>query len=138
MVLMAVFDWIADFLRGRSQRVSVNGNYSCWMNVFSAIPEGGALSYILFIIFINDLPDAVQNFCALFADDTRVYGPVGNEENRMSHQEDLNNLLKWSNEWQLKFNATKCKVMHYGRGNRHHECFIKTGKSIRLQLRIHH
>ena len=56
---------------------------------------------------------------------TQVYGPVGNNEYRVSLQEDLNNLLKWSNEWQLKFNTTKCKVMHYGLGNRHNVYFVK-------------
>jgi len=34
-----VLDWIADFLKGRCQRVSVTGNYSCWMNVLSGIPQ---------------------------------------------------------------------------------------------------
>ena len=91
MVLMAVFDWIADFLAGRRSRVSGNGNCSCWMNVLSGIPQGSVFDPNLFIIFINDLPDVVQNFCVLFADDTKVYGRVGNEEDRVSLQEDLNN-----------------------------------------------
>ena len=99
----------------------MNGNYSCWMNVLSAIRQGSVLGSILFIIFINDLADVVQVVCVLFTDDTKEYGPVGNEEYRASLQEDLNDLLKWSNEWQLKFNTIKCKAMHYGRGNRHNE-----------------
>jgi len=32
-------------------------------------------------------------------------------------QVDLNNIQKWSEEWQLKFNSTKCKVMHLGNAN---------------------
>jgi len=82
-----------------------------------------------FIIFINDLPDVVKNLCVLFVDDTKVFGPVGNEEDRVSLHEALNNMLKWSNEWQLKFNTTKCKVMHYGRENRNHKYSVKTYES---------
>ena len=77
------------------------------MNALSGIPQGSVLGSSLFIIFINDLPDIVKHFCVLFTDDTKVYGSVGNEEYRVGLQEDLNNLLKWSNEWQLKFNTTK-------------------------------
>ena len=65
------------------------------MNVLSGIPQGSVLVPIVFIIFINDLPDVNHNLCVLFADDTKVYGPVENEEYRVSLQEDLNNLIKW-------------------------------------------
>ena len=35
------------------------------------------------------------------------------------HYKDLNSLQEWSNKWQLRFNATKCKVAHLGYSNKH-------------------
>ena len=75
------------------------------------------LGPLLFVVFINDMPDEVkQNFCKLFADDCKLYGIVNNAEEN-SLQKDLSNLENWSKRWQLPFNATKCKVMHFGRVN---------------------
>ena len=56
------------------------------------------------------------NVCKLFADDCKIYGGV-NTTSQNKLQLDLNNLERWSNQWQLPFNATKCKVMHFGYKN---------------------
>ena len=71
---------------------------------------------ILFVIFISDMPNAVKEcFCKLFADDCKLFGAVGDGENRV--QTDLSNLEEWSKIWQLPFNAKKCKAMHFGHHN---------------------
>jgi len=69
------------------------------------------LGPVLFLIYINDLPEVVRNSAIPFADDTKIYASVRNEDHR-DLQEDLDNLVNWSNKWQLCFNTTKCKVMH--------------------------
>ena len=78
------------------------------------IPQGSILGPILFTVFINDLPDCVHSVCKIFADDTKVYDSCTNQARL---QDDLHSLHDWSNKWQLHFNASKCKCLHYGRGN---------------------
>ena len=107
-----VLFWIKSFLSGRSQCGNVDGIRSGWKDVVSGIPQGSVIGPILFVIFTNDMPEEVKfNICRLFADDCKLYGMVAND-NRM--QFDLSNLEKWSEKWQLPFNASKCKVMHFG------------------------
>jgi hypothetical protein len=59
-------------------------------------PQGSVLEPILFTIYINDLPDVVQNIAKLFADDTKLYAVVNEEEQQISLQNDIDSLLKWS------------------------------------------
>ena len=86
--------------------------------VLSGIPQGSVLGPILFTLFINDLPDSVTSLCKIFADDTKLYN-LSTSHHIM--QDDINNLIKWSNRWLLHFNADKCKVMHFGCKNLSHE-----------------
>ena len=97
-----------------SQRVRVNGSYSESSPVVSGIPQGSILGPLLFIIFINDLPDCVKSICKIFADDTKLYDKVSNQKQL---QEDLLALIDWSNKWQLKFNLSKCIFLHIGNHN---------------------
>ena len=69
-------------------------------------PQGSVLEPILFTIYINDLPDVVQNIVKLFADDTKLYAVVNEEKQQISLQNDIDSLLKWSDRWLLKFNRT--------------------------------
>lgn len=55
----------------------LNGSHSQWTDVTSGIPQGSVLGPILFTIYINDLPDVVQNVTKLFSDDTKLYA-IGN------------------------------------------------------------
>ena len=92
----------------------------------SGIPQGSVLGPILFVIFINDLPDEVLfNTCKMFADDCKLYGLV-NQGNVM--QIDLTNMEKWSELWQLPFNSSKCKVVHFGANNEKREYFLNDYK----------
>ena len=51
----------------------MNGKFSNVEHVTSGIPQGSVLGPILFVIFINDLPDAIQCCIKLFVDDSKIY-----------------------------------------------------------------
>jgi len=53
-------------------RVVIHGSYSAWAEVMSGIPQGSVLGPLLFLIFVNDLPDWVINKICMFADDTKI------------------------------------------------------------------
>ena len=106
--------WIEDFLSERKQRVVFNGKSSSWKNVTSGVPQGSVLGPVLFIIYVNDMPDSLESFCKIFADDTKVYTAVGEKTDQEKLQRDLLKLCKWSQLWLLEFSVQKCKVVEYG------------------------
>ena len=109
-------DWVASFLRNRKQKVTVNGVDSEWMGVLSGIPQGSVLGPLLFVIYINDLPDSLNSEAFLFADDTKIFKIIRSEEDQGTLQNDLEKVAIWSDTWLLKFNVPKTKHMHFGRG----------------------
>ena len=106
--------WINNFLSERTQTVSIRGEFSEPKDVLSGVPQGSVLGPLLFILYVNEIPEILQGTAKLFADDTKVYDKASKKD---SLQKDLDTLYLWSSKWLLKFNKTKCKVMHVGRNN---------------------
>ena len=67
---------LQDFLRNRKQRVVLNSQCSSWGDVIAGVPQGSSLEPLLFIIYINDLPDGFKSECKLFADDTSLFSVI--------------------------------------------------------------
>ena len=109
--------WIFNFLVGRKQRVSVNGSHSSYTSVTSGVPQGSVLGPLLFVIFINDLPEHIRSHCKLFADDSKVYSKVGTDEDQVKLQLDLDACHNWAVRNDMQFHPKKCKVMHIGSNN---------------------
>jgi hypothetical protein len=113
-----VLKWIKDWLAERKQRVILAGEVSRWEKVVSGVPQGSVLGPVLFLVYIEDIDNGMLNRILKFADDTKVIGRVVNDEDIMAMKEDLKKLYEWSVRWQMGFNADKCKVMHFGIGNK--------------------
>jgi len=65
-----MLNWIVEFLSDRFMRVGVHGSFSECVAVLSGVPQGSVLGPLLFLIFVNDLPDWVVNGISMFADDS--------------------------------------------------------------------
>ena len=103
--------WISSFLLDRKQRVVVDGEHSDWVKMESGVPQGTVLGPIMFLAFINDLPDAVSSQVRLFADDCVMYRTVEDESDCSILQEDLDMLAQWEKKWLMHFNASKCSTI---------------------------
>ena len=58
------------------QRVVLNGQCSSWVDIRAGVPQGSILGPLLFLIYVNDLPDGLKSECKLFADDTSLFSVV--------------------------------------------------------------
>ena len=95
----------------------VAGTGSVWASVLSGVPQGSVLGPVLFLCYVNDMPETVSFFIYMYADDTKIGRAVSNIEDNRRLQADLDRVQEWSDKWQLRFNSSKCKVMHLGHNN---------------------
>ena len=100
LVTGQVANWIANWLRGRKQRVAVSGMMSCWEDVSSGVPQGSKLRPLLFIIYINDLDSGVKSWLSNFfskktskSDDTKIGGNVDSREGGDKIQESIDTCI---------------------------------------------
>ena len=106
--------WIENFLNSRYQRVVLNGTFLGWNKVTSGVPQGSVLGPVLFLIYINDLPDKINIPIRMFADDTKMYNCIKNKEDKQKLQSNILQACTWAAKWQMTFNVNKCKTMHLG------------------------
>ena len=109
-----LLSWLTDFLHQRYQRVTVDGVHSKWCKVLSGVPQGSVLGPLLFILYINDLSENINCNIKQYADDTKLYAIVKDNNDILHFQQDLDTVAEWSNVWQLSFSFSKCKHMQVG------------------------
>ena len=62
--------WVEDFLSARTQEVVIDGTKSMPLPVSSRVPQGTVLGPLLFLAYINDMPEGVRSTVKLFVDDS--------------------------------------------------------------------
>ena len=106
-----VLNWLQAFLTNRKQKVVINSHSSDWTKVKSGVPQGSVIAALLFVIYINDLPDNIKSHLYLFADDCKFFRQMINSVDTTIMQLDLNTLYEWSKTWLLKFHPDKCVTL---------------------------
>lgn len=121
-----ILEWIRDWLSNRKQRVKLGEHTSEWCQVTSGVPQGSVLGPLLFVVFINDLPDEMNHKMKMYADDSKIIGVIKSFDDQRALQDDIDRGVKWSSIWLMHFNVKKCKVMHVGKCNKKRSAHVYT------------
>ena len=109
--------WIRCFLTNRRFRVKSNNSFSSWFPNTAGVPQGSDIAALLFLIFINDLPDAYDFVKMLmFADDVSV-NPL-KKTGKIALEHLINSLPKitaWARKWKVIFSPSKSNVVIFSR-----------------------
>ena len=101
----SLFCLLENYLENRKQRVILHGQCSSWINIVSGVPQGSVLGPLLFLIYINDLPNGLVSMYKIFADDTSIFSKVfdkNSSENILNN--DLSIISEWAFQWKMQFN----------------------------------
>ena len=87
----------------------INNCFSNLLPVISGVPQGSILGPLLFLVYINDMPDYIcHSLLLIFADDTKCLKHIHTATDRNALQEDIDSLFSWSRDSDLNFNLKKC------------------------------
>ena len=120
-----VLEWFKSYLSGRSQRVLYKGVLSDTMWVRIGVPQGSILGPLLFLIYINDLPQASKFLESLFADDTTFQASNNSLEDLEKYiNDELKDAAQWFKDNQLTLHPKKTRYI----------LFNSRGKSLDIKL----
>jgi len=123
--------WLKSFLTDRQQRVITNNCSSKWMNCSSGVPQGSILGPTLFAMVLNSFNVKHSNSnLILYADDLTIIHSVSKSCPDNS-QEELNNLVSWSNSNHLFLNPLKCAVMTISKGDQSSSNLYLQGQKLK-------
>ena len=113
--------WIQASLTGRTMSILVDGEESEPVSVLSGVPQGTELGPLLFLIYIDDMPNVISSgiYIRLFADDCLIYRDISSLDDQAILQRDLVSLQGWAERRGMRFNPSKCNILHIHRGDRH-------------------
>ena len=132
-----IFGLIFSFLSNRRLRVVLDGKSSQEYPVNAGIPRGFILGPILFVLYINDLPDDVICNIAISADDTALYSKSDQASDMWQQREmaselesDQRDTVNWGKKWLVHFNAAKTQLVSFDRSNNNGCIDVKMDGSV--------
>ena len=103
-------DTLTNFLKERIERVILSGQYLTWTNVKAEVPQDPILEPLLFLIYINDLPENLTSNPKLFADDTSIFLLIPKKQwSAQNLNEDSNKINHWAFQQKMIFNPDLSK-----------------------------
>ena len=99
---------IDSFLSETFQSVLLNGQTSKWSQIRAGVPQGSVLGPLLFLVYVNDLPEGLTSNVKLFADDTSIFSVVCGSSSS-SLNEVLSKISQWGYKWRMLFNLDASK-----------------------------
>ena len=106
-------DWFKSYLSNRNQYVSINGFDSGLTTINCGVPQGSALGPLLFLLYLNDLNQAMK-FCKVhhFADDTNLLC-LSNSIKKLSKlvNTDVKHLVNWLNANKISLNVKRTEMV---------------------------
>ena len=109
------------YLSNRSFRVNVQSKYSCIAKTDCAVPQGSILGPLLFLLYVNDLKQAVDCDLFLYADDScSVYQHKDVKEIERNLNKNFSNVCDWfvDNKLSINFGEEKTKCILFGTKHR--------------------
>ena len=113
--------WIVNFLKDKQEAVIVDGNSLSFVPEESSVSYGGILGPVLFLLYLNDLPQQTDSTTRLFTDDTICQRSISTAEDQATLQNYLDNLAVWEDRWNMCFHPGKCKVLSRGKKKFNHQ-----------------
>lgn len=133
-----VLKWIKTYLQNRKQSVEIsqidkNKVVQTYKSQFKenrfGVPQGSVLGPLLFLVYINDLPDVTEHQCILFADDisvvVRTDGKLTIENHKNDIEKTVKSIILWLRNNNLTINIKKT-------------CFINFNNNISQTLNIYY
>lgn len=113
-------EWFKNYLNDRTQYVSIDNCNSKLQNVNCGVPQGSVLGPLLFLIYINDMPNSTKMFTSLFADDTGLFLSHHNIETLIDNaNSELEKASSWFKANKLTLNVSKTKFIVFRKQNMH-------------------
>ena len=109
-----------NWLSGRAQKAAISS--TIWLEVItSEVSQGLVLGPTSFNTFINDLDEGIESTFGKFTDNAKLRGVADRLKKLCCHAERPGQAESWAERNLMRFNKSKCRVLHLGRNNHMHQ-----------------